>query len=63
MDSPDSILTSFLMFPVPIDIMEGEEAVIGESQVFALHGERSQGPIERRIPREIESSLSLAGTY
>ena len=47
------------MLPVPIDIVEGEEAVIGESQVFALHSERSQGPIERRIPREIESSLSL----
>ena len=47
------------MLPVPIDIVEGEEAVIGESQVFALHGERSQGPIERRIPREIESSLNL----
>jgi len=47
------------MLPVPIDIVEGEEAVIGESQVFALHREGSQGPIERSITREIESSLGL----
>ena len=47
------------MLPVPIDIVEGEEAVIGESQVFALHGKGSQGPIERSITREIESSLGL----
>ena len=59
MDSPDSILSSFLMLPVPIDIVEGEEAVIGESKVFALHRKGSQGPIERSIPREIESSLNL----
>ena len=47
------------MLPVPIDIVEGEEAVIGESKVFALHRKGSQGPIERSVPREIESSLNL----
>jgi len=44
------------MLPVPIDIVEGEEAVIGESKVFA-RGKGSQGPIERSITREIESSV------
>lgn len=47
------------MLLVPIDVVKGEETVIGESHVFALHGEGSQGPIERSIPREIESSLRL----
>ena len=39
------------MLLVPIDVVKGEETVIGESHVFALHGEGSQGPIERSIPR------------
>jgi len=56
-DSPSTILPSFLMLLLPVYVVKGEKAVIRQTQVSALHCERPQASIECSIACEIEGCL------